>query len=128
MNTRRDFIAIMPLAGLAALAACGDKAALPSAAPPSATAPAQTAAPAPTPRQEAAPTGAMVDPADATAVGLGYVQDAKTTRDAKYVAGSACANCALFGGKAGDTAGPCPLFAGKQVAATGWCTAFAKKA
>jgi hypothetical protein len=69
----------------------------------------------------------MVDPAEPTAVSLGYVADAKTTKDAKYVAGSACANCALYAGKAGDSAGPCPLYAGKQVAATGWCTAYVKK-
>jgi High potential iron-sulfur protein len=69
----------------------------------------------------------MVDPADAAAVALSYVADAKTTKNAKHVAGSACGNCALFGGKAGDASGPCPLFAGKQVAAIGWCTAYAKK-
>lgn len=70
----------------------------------------------------------MVDPADATAVALGYVTVASTTKDAKHTAGAACSNCALFGGKAGDAAGPCPLYAGKQVAATAWCTAYAKKA
>jgi hypothetical protein len=70
----------------------------------------------------------MVDPADATAVALGYVADASTTQNAKHIAGAACANCALFGGKAGDTAGPCPLYAGKQVAAKAWCTGYAKKA
>ena len=69
----------------------------------------------------------MVDPADAAAVALGYVADASTTKDPKYVAGSACANCALYAGKAGDASGPCPLFAGKQVAAKGWCNAYAKK-
>jgi hypothetical protein len=70
----------------------------------------------------------MVDPADAAAASLGYVADASTTKDAKHTAGAACANCALFGGKAGDAAGPCPLYAGKRVAAGGWCTAYAKKA
>ncbi len=70
----------------------------------------------------------MVDPADATAVALGYVADAKNTKDGRHAAGAACANCALFAGKAGDASGPCPLYAGKQVAATGWCTAYAKKA
>ncbi len=70
----------------------------------------------------------MVDPADALAVTLGYVADAKSTKHEKHVAGSACANCALFAGKAGDSAGPCPLFAGKQVAAAGWCTSYVKKA
>jgi hypothetical protein len=69
----------------------------------------------------------MVDPAETNAVALGYVTDAKNAKNPKYVAGSACANCALYAGKAGDASGPCPIFAGKQVAATGWCSAYAKK-
>jgi hypothetical protein len=136
MSTRRRFIAILPLAGVSALAACGEKAAPPAPAPTPAPPPAPAVAPAPTPAEAAAPVptptpaaaGPLVDPADATAVALGYVADAKTTKDTKHVAGSACASCALFAGKAGDATGPCPLFAGKQVAATGWCTAWAKKA
>ena len=70
----------------------------------------------------------MVDPGDAAAVALGYVANATTSKNAKYTTGAACANCALFGGKAGDAAGPCPLFAGKRVASAAWCTAYAKKA
>ncbi len=74
---------------------------------------------------------AMVDVKDANAVALGYVADA-TKADAKkypqYKTGQACANCALYQGKATDVAGACPLFAGKQVAAKGWCSAWAKKA
>jgi hypothetical protein len=70
----------------------------------------------------------MVDPADATAVALGYVPDASTTQNAKHTAGASCANCALFGGKAGEASGSCPLFAGKQVAAKAWCTGYTKKA
>jgi hypothetical protein len=70
----------------------------------------------------------MVDPAEATAVALGYVSDAKATKDPKHAVGAACANCALFAGKPADAAGPCPLYSGKQVAATGWCTAYQKKA
>ena len=70
----------------------------------------------------------MVDPAEPNAIALGYVPDAKATKDARHVAGAACANCALFAGKAGDAAGPCPLYPGKQVAAAGWCTAYQKKA
>ena len=70
----------------------------------------------------------MVDPADPAAAGLGYVADASTTKNEKHAAGAACGNCALFGGKPGDSAGPCPLFVGKQVSAAGWCTAYAKKA
>lgn len=70
----------------------------------------------------------MVDPADPAASALGYVSDATTTKDPKHVAGAACANCALFGGKAGDASGPCPLYPGKQVSEKGWCTAYNKKA
>jgi hypothetical protein len=73
----------------------------------------------------------MVDPKDAASGALGYVAEASqadTTKYPKYAAGQACANCALFGGKAGDAAGVCPLFAGKQVSAKGWCSAYAKKA
>lgn len=135
MSTRRRFIAVLPLAGVAGLgvlSACGDKAAAPAAAP--APSPAPAAAPAAAPPVAAAPAavptggaGEMVDPAGATAVSLGYVADAKTAKDAKYVAGSACANCALYTGKAGDAAGPCPLYAGKLVAAAAWCTAYVKK-
>lgn len=46
----------------------------------------------------------------------------------KYAAGAACSNCSLYQGKAGAAAGGCPIFAGKQVAAKGWCTAYVKKA
>lgn len=131
MSSRRTFITIFPLAGVAALAACGDKAAAPAPAPAApAPAPAPAAAPAAAPAPAAPAAGgatSMVDPGDANAVSLGYVADAKTAKDAKYVAGSACANCALYTGKAGDSTGPCPLFAGKLVAAAGWCTAYVKK-
>ena len=73
----------------------------------------------------------MLDPADPQAKSLGYVADATKTDSAKfktYAAGQACANCALYGGKAGDAAGPCPIYAGKQVSAKGWCSAYNKKA
>ncbi len=70
----------------------------------------------------------MVDPTEATAVALGYVAVATTTKNPKHAVGAECANCALFAGKPGDAAGPCPLYPGKQVAAAGWCTAYQKKA
>ena len=68
---------------------------------------------------------------DTQAVALGYKADATKvdkTKQTKYAAGQACANCALFQGAAGAASGGCPLFAGKQVAAKGWCSAYAKKA
>ena len=140
MNSRRHFITILPFAGLSVLSACGDKAAPTSAAP--APTPSPAVAPAPAPEPAAAPVvtatpapppaataaGPMVDPAEASAVALGYVSDAKATKDTKHAVGAACANCALFAGKPGDAAGPCPLYPGKQVAAAGWCTAYQKKA
>ncbi len=142
MNSRRQFITILPFAGLSVLSACGDKAAPTSAATAPAPAPAVAVAPIPAPEPAAAPAvtatpsappaataaGPMVDATEATAVALGYVVDAKATKDPKRAVGAACANCALFAGKPGDAAGPCPLFPGKRVAAAGWCTTHQKKA
>jgi len=79
----------------------------------------------------AARAQAQLDEKDGQAQALGYVADTKRAdakKFPKHAATQACANCALFQGKAGDKAGLCPLFAGKQVAATGWCSAYAKKA
>ena len=131
MNTRRRFIQIAPLAGVALLAACSDKTASP-AAPPAATAPPPAAPVAQTPAVPA--VGASTTPVDVSepaAIALGYVTDATKVDGAKfktYAAGQACANCALFGAKAGDTSGPCPLFGGRPVAAAGWCSGYIKKA
>lgn len=124
MSNRRRFIAVLPFSGLSLLSACGEKASAPAVQ--TAPAPAPTPAPAPPPASAAA--GAMLDPNEASAVALGYVADATDTKDARHSAGAACANCALFGGNAGDRDGPCPLFGGKRVAAKGWCTGYAKKA
>ncbi len=74
---------------------------------------------------------AAVSDTDPQAVALGYKSDGSKidkTKYPKHAAGQACANCALFQGKASDAAGGCPLFAGKQVSAKGWCSAYAKKA
>ena len=81
--------------------------------------------------QAQAKTLPMVDEKDPQAVALGYVADTKRADKKKYPKhedSQACANCALYQGKATDKAGPCPLFAGKLVASTGWCSAWAKKA
>jgi len=69
----------------------------------------------------------MVAETDANAKALAYVADAATSKNAKFKAGMACSNCALYQGKAGAASGPCPLFAGKEVSAKGWCSAYAKK-
>ena len=70
----------------------------------------------------------MVNEADAQAVTLNYKADAATVKHAKFKAGQACSNCALFQAKATDPSGACGIFPGKQVAAKGWCAAYAKKA
>lgn len=78
-----------------------------------------------------AQTPAMVDPKEATAAALGYVDDATKAdkvKFPKYAAGQNCAGCQLYQGKPGAATGPCPLYAGKAVTAKGWCSAFAKKA
>jgi high potential iron-sulfur protein len=75
--------------------------------------------------------GAQLDEKDATAVSLGYKNDATKADKAKfpkYAAGQACANCQLFQGKPGEAWGPCPIFPGKNVNAKGWCSAYLKKA
>ena len=74
---------------------------------------------------------AMVDEKDPQAAALAYKADGTKVdkaKNPKFVAGSNCANCALFQAKAGAAAGGCPLFAGKQVSAKAWCSAWAKKA
>ncbi len=103
MTSRRTFIKLVPMAGLAVVAA----------------------------RTAFAAAPATVPETDPTAVSLGYKSDSSKVDAAKYpkhTAGQACGNCSLYQGKAGDAAGPCPIFAGKQVAATGWCSAYVKKA
>ena len=74
---------------------------------------------------------AMVAETDPQAAALGYKADASKVdkaKYAKYAAGQACGNCALYQGKPDSAAGGCSLFAGKQVASKGWCSAYAKKA
>ena len=143
MNNRRSFITLAPFAGSMLLAACSKEAATTNATPAPAPMPAPAPAPAPAPTMPApsatdttpsAVSGArlpLVQVSDPVAAGLGYVAVASKADSAKYknyVAGQACANCSLFGGKAGDSEGPCPLFAGKHVLAAGWCSAYVKKA
>src|SRR5450830_1170464 len=113
-TTRRRFIEIVPVAGVALFAT-------------------SSLVIEPTYASTAPPTGvaALVGEKDAQAVALGYVDDATRVDKVKfktYVAGSQCSGCALYLGKAGDSAGGCPVFQGKNVAAKGWCSAWAKKA
>lgn len=119
--TRRRFIEIMPLAGVALLAACSPK----NESPPP--------APANIPPAPPATTGSlpMLDEKEASALALGYVEDAARADKVKFpnfVAGSGCSNCGNYLGQSGDPAGGCKIFPGKRVNAKGWCTAWLKKA
>jgi len=101
MTSRRQFIQIVPVAGVALVSS------------------------------RAAMAQTMVAETDPVAVSLGYVADASKADKAKYktyAAGQTCSTCMLYQGKPADAAGACPLFAGKQVAGKGWCSAWAKKA
>jgi hypothetical protein len=102
MTTRRQFIQIIPTAGLA-IGLVG----------------------------QAQAQASMVDPASPQAVALGYVPDAVKVDAAKYKqykAGQACNSCALYQGKPGDAQASCALFPGKQVSTKAWCSAYTKKA
>lgn len=140
MTSRRTFIHIaplLPMTGIAWLAACSDKAKpVPGTDTSSSMSSPSTTAPSPAPMVQtpapamASSTGPMVDEKDPIAVSLGYVADATRADSGKYknyMAGQACANCALYAGAAGSESGNCPLFAGKQVASKGWCSSWVKK-
>ena len=67
---------------------------------------------------------------DATAMALGYKEDATKVDKAKfttYKEGSMCSNCKFWTGKEGDAYGPCGLFPGKSTAAKGWCSGYSAK-
>ena len=58
-----------------------------------------------------------------------YVADAKTSKNPKYKAGSACSGCKFFNaGKAEGGYAPCTMMGMKYVSNCGWCTSFAAKA
>lgn len=69
-----------------------------------------------------------LSPDDGMAKSLGYTNDASTTKDPVFKAGSSCAKCALFTAPASGDWGACGAFAGKSVNKNGWCKAFAAKA
>ncbi len=98
MTSRRRFISIVPLLGVASLA-----------------------------RAQATPMVDPKDP-QAQALGyVADATKADKAKFPKYAAGQNCAGCALYQGKAGAASGPCPLYAGKAVDAKGWCSAWVKK-
>jgi High potential iron-sulfur protein len=129
-TTRRRFIELLPLSGLAALGACSKAPEpVPAAAPAPMPSAAPSTAPAPMPGAVAA-DAAMVDEQDATAASLGYVAVASRADKARftgYAPGNQCSGCALYQGAAGSVAGGCPIFAGRRVAAEGWCSSWVKK-
>lgn len=67
--------------------------------------------------------GPLVAADSPEAKALGYVEDARTSKDSP--GGNHCGDCALFQGASGSAQGPCQLFPGKQVKATGWCRSWA---
>lgn len=70
----------------------------------------------------------MVDPNDAVAKAVKYVEDAKKAPDSK---GNLCSTCGFYAKKEtrnGKEAGTCTIFAGKLVYGPGWCASWNKKA
>lgn len=70
----------------------------------------------------------MVDPNDAVAKAVKYVEDAKKAADSK---GNTCVTCGFYAKKEtrdGKEVGTCTIFAGKLVYAQGWCASWNKKA
>lgn len=129
--TRRRFIEITPvigMAGMAALAACSPKEDASSAKPaPAAASP----GPAPTVAPATASSFPMLDEKDPQAIALGYVADASRTDQVKfnnYAPGNQCSNCGNFLGAVEDVAAGCKIFPNKRVAGKGWCTAWVKRA
>jgi hypothetical protein len=70
-----------------------------------------------------ADAGPLVSPEAPEAKALGYVEDAKTSKESP--GGNHCGDCALFQGASGAVQGPCQIFPGKQVKAAGWCRSWA---
>lgn len=70
----------------------------------------------------------LVDPKDAVAKAVKYVEDYKKAPEAK---GNHCITCGFYAAKdpvGGKTAGTCTIFAGKLVLGDAWCASWNKKA
>ncbi|MEJ2603803.1 MAG: high-potential iron-sulfur protein [Gammaproteobacteria bacterium] len=92
------------------------------------------ASPEPAPAKAAADSGGDGAPRvsldDPQAKALGYVHDAANVDQSKYAryqAGQACNNCALFQGTGNEEWARCSIFPGKLVHSSGWCSAYAPK-
>jgi len=135
-SSRRLFLrnALTTLGVATVVAACdgGGEPTPPPAAPAPAPKPEPAPAPAPEPAAEAAPAADAnrVNPDDALAKGLNYVEDITTVdpKPAAFKEGSNCANCQLYQGKDGEEWGPCTIFQMKNVKGAGWCASWAPKA
>jgi len=143
MLTRRTFVSLLSLGGMASAVGCSDKSTalfstsimtpstlMPDTTPAAAPAPQPPSSAAATPPATAGSTLPMLDASTSAAKSLGYVAQASETDKAKfktYVAGQRCGTCALFQGEPNSTTGPCAIFPGNQVSAAGWCSAFATK-
>ena len=137
MLTRRKFVSLLSLGGIASAIGCSDKSTAPvstSLMTPAAPMPDPTPAPPPppsmatTPPANAGSTLPMLDVSSEAAKSLGYVEQASQADKVKfktYVAGQRCGTCSLYQGKPNSTTGPCAIFPDKQVTFDGWCSAFA---
>jgi hypothetical protein len=65
----------------------------------------------------------LLSPDAKEAKAVKYVEDASKAVGA--IAGSTCANCAVYQGHTGSPQGPCQIFPGKDVKAAGWCSSWA---
>jgi hypothetical protein len=64
---------------------------------------------------------------DPTATAFNYIEDAKASKHAKYVAGSDCSNCDFYQARGTKAPfGPCLIYPGKAVNALGWCSNYVK--
>ncbi len=68
----------------------------------------------------------MVDLNDPLAKALGYVADAKTSKDRKDKKAQ-CSNCQFYQGDAKSKHGKCQLIPSGDVAVTGWCRSYSQK-
>ncbi|MBP9680894.1 MAG: high-potential iron-sulfur protein [Bacteriovorax sp.] len=77
-----------------------------------------------------APAGkAVASPTEGMGKTLKYVTDAKTTKEAKFKAGSNCGNCKFYNAaKAEGGYAPCTMMGMKYVTNCGWCASYAVKA
>ena len=76
------------------------------------------------------PAGKMVAKVgEGMAKSLHYVEDAKTSKHAKYKAGSDCANCKFYNkAKLEGGYAPCTMMGMRYVSGCGWCTTYSLKA